>query len=264
MRHLRLGVIVPSSNTALEPLTQQIVASLNADASLELSITVHFSRFRVTTISLSSDANAQFALEPMLEAARLLGDAHVDVIGWSGTSASWLGFASDEVLCKAIAEATGIPATTAVQGMNWILESIKDKDKNKNKMGQVGLVTPYTPDVNKAIRENYQTGFGIAIPEECSLYAGLSDNVSFAAVEDSTWDKMVEEVVQNGAETVLIMCTNVRAAHRARSWETRYASKGLRVLDSVATTVTGMLKLLDIKVKGGSMTETWGSVFDGE
>ncbi|CAK7207550.1 hypothetical protein SEUCBS139899_010360 [Sporothrix eucalyptigena] len=253
MRSLRLGVIVPSSNTALEPLTQQIVASLNADDTINLNVTVHFSRFRVTTIALSDDANAQFALGPMLDAARLLADAHVDVIGWSGTSASWLGFGSDEVLCSAIQEATGIPATTAVQGMNWILETVKDKN--------VGLVTPYTPDVNEAIRKNYAR-VGITITDACSRYAGLSDNVSFAAVGEPTWDKMVEAVVKGGAQTVLIMCTNVRAAHRARHWETLYADQGLRVLDSVATTVMGMLRLLNADVKCESITEQWGHVFD--
>ncbi|CAK7230262.1 hypothetical protein SBRCBS47491_007527 [Sporothrix bragantina] len=253
MRNIRLGVIVPSSNTALEPLTQQIVASLNADKTLDLNVTVHFARVRVTKIVLSADADAQFALEPMLNTARLLSDAHVDVIGWSGTSASWLGFASDEALCKAIEEATGIPATTAVQGMNWILEMIKDKT--------VGLVTPYTPDVNKAIQKNYPS-IGIEISDECSRYAGLSDNISFAALDDPTWDKLVDEVVQNGTETVLIMCTNVRASHRARFWETKYSDKGLRVLDSVATTVTGMLKVLGVQVESDRMIEQWGRVFE--
>ncbi|CAK7231660.1 hypothetical protein SCUCBS95973_007993 [Sporothrix curviconia] len=253
MRHLRLGVIVPSSNTTLEPLTQQIVASLNADKTLGLDVTVHFARVRVTKIALSADADAQFALEPMLNAARLLGDAYVDAIGWSGTSASWLGFASDEVLCKAIEEATGIPATTAVQGMNWILETIKDRE--------VGLVTPYTPDINEAIQENYPA-IGISIANERSRCAGLSDNVSFAALGDSAWDKMVGEVVHNGAETVLIMCTNARAAHRAHFWETQYTDKGLRVLDSVATTVVGMLRLLGIRVKSEAMVEQWGRVFE--
>lgn len=252
-RRIRLGVIVPSSNTALEPLTQQIVESLNADPALDLLVSVHFARVRVTTIALSSDADAQFALTPMLDAARLLADAKVDVIGWSGTSASWLGFAADDALCSSIEEATGIPATTAVRGMNALLHKLPSDT--------VGLVTPYTPDVNKAIQANYAS-LGIHISDEASRYAGLSDNITFAELDEPTLDAMVDDVVQNGcAQTVLVMCTNVRAAQRARYWETLYQEKGLKVLDSVATTVTGMLDVLNINVRSASAFEVWGSVF---
>ncbi|CAK7270393.1 hypothetical protein SEPCBS119000_004068 [Sporothrix epigloea] len=251
MRVLRLGVIVPSSNTALEPLTQEIVASLNDCRTLGLTVTVHFARFRVTTIALSASANAQFTLEPMLDAARLLGDAHVDVIGWSGTSASWLGFESDEKLCQAIQEATGIPATTAVQGMNWVIRGEKEN---------VALVTPYTADLNQAIQKNYAS-IGIDISDGRSRYAGLSDNVSFSAVDDPVLDKMVDEVVQNGAQTVLIMCTNVRAAHRASYWESLYADKDLIVVDSVAATVTAMLQRLGIQFRDNSLARQWGRIF---
>lgn len=75
---------MPSSNTALEPITTAICASLPVD---EYNVTVHFSRFPVTTIALSSSALSQFDVEKILPAARLLADAGVDVIGWSGTSA---------------------------------------------------------------------------------------------------------------------------------------------------------------------------------
>ena len=43
-------------------------------------------------------------------AAELLADAKVDVIGWSGTAAGWLGFDADLRLCERIEERTGIRA----------------------------------------------------------------------------------------------------------------------------------------------------------
>ena len=88
-RRIRLGVLTPSSNTALEPLPQALIAGLP-------EVSVHFSRFSVTQIALSADALGQFQRERILDAARLLADAHVDVIGWSGTSAGWLGFDTDQ------------------------------------------------------------------------------------------------------------------------------------------------------------------------
>ncbi|KAK5061264.1 hypothetical protein LTR84_007806 [Exophiala bonariae] len=109
-RKIRIGILVPSSNTALEPLVYAILSSIQSE---DISISVHFSRFHVTKIDSSESADAQFELETILAAARLLADAHVDVIGWGGTSAGWLGFNIDERLCAAIKAETKIPATTS-------------------------------------------------------------------------------------------------------------------------------------------------------
>ncbi|MCI4429672.1 MAG: Asp/Glu/hydantoin racemase, partial [Burkholderiales bacterium] len=46
-RTLRLGVLTPSSNTALEPLTSALAAAVPG-------CSAHFSRFKVTEISLSA------------------------------------------------------------------------------------------------------------------------------------------------------------------------------------------------------------------
>lgn len=245
-RRIRLGVIVPSSNTVLEPLTQKIVASIT-DPTLEVS--VHFSRFRVTKIELSQDANSQFELEVMLSAAQLLADAHVDVIGWSGTSASWLGFSTDETLCASIERRTGIPATTSVLAMNDILR--------RRAARNVGLITPYLEEVNTSIRKNYAEA-GFSISEERSRCAGLSTNLDFAALREPELEVMVDDVARNGAETVLVMCTNVAAAQRVKYWEDRY---NIQVLDSVATVVLGMMEKLEVQLPSGSMRQ-WGSIFD--
>ena len=56
MNHtVRLGVLTPSSNTALEPLTSAIAA-------LVPGASAHFSRFQVTEIALDSRALAHFRL----------------------------------------------------------------------------------------------------------------------------------------------------------------------------------------------------------
>jgi maleate isomerase len=247
-RNIRLGVMVPSSNTVLEPLTQRIVASI---IDPQLRITVHFARFRVTKIELSLDANSQFNLEAMLVAAQLLADAHVDVIGWSGTSASWLGFSSDESLCSAIEATTGIPATTSVLAMNIIL--------HRRGTRNVGLITPYMRELQNAIRKNYEDD-GISIQEQRSRCAGLTTNFSFAALGQDELDLMVADVVRNGAESVLVLCTNVAAVQRAKFWEDQY---GIFVLDSVATVLHGMLEKLQVKLDPDFMKE-WGSIFDSK
>src|ERR1700743_714011 len=124
----RLGMLTPSSNTALEPITYAMLAGI-ADVS------VHFSRFKVTEIALSEAALRQFDDSEILRAAELLAHAKVDVIAWNGTSAGWLGFERDVQLCERIKQATGIPACTAMLALNEILQKTGAK--------RVGFVTPY-------------------------------------------------------------------------------------------------------------------------
>ena len=90
-KRIKLGMLTPSSNTALEPITSAMVSGLP-------NVSAHFSRFTVTEISLRDQALGQFDLENILNAAKLLADAHVDVIAWNGTSSGWLGFENDEAL----------------------------------------------------------------------------------------------------------------------------------------------------------------------
>ncbi|KAF4416059.1 maleate isomerase [Fusarium acutatum] len=246
-RRARLGIIVPSSNTTLEPLTQQMIFSL-AQKGIEASL--HFARFRVTKIELSDNSKSQFTLESMLEAVGLLADAKVDIIGWSGTSASWLGFSSDETLCQMIENTTGIPATSSVLAMRDILLH--------SMAPEIGLVTPYLTDVNAAIRENFATE-GLSIAGTRSQCSGLTSNFDFAAVQEKDLDEMVAQVVKNGARVILIMCTNLGAAQRAIFWERKYS---ITVLDSVATVLYGMLQQLGMETSG--LASEWGSLFNIE
>ncbi|WP_419899450.1 maleate cis-trans isomerase family protein [Roseomonas sp. USHLN139] len=215
-RRIRLGMLTPSSNTVLEPVTQAMVASVPGASA-------HFSRFRVTEIALSDSALAQFDDSAILRAAELLADARVDVIGWNGTSAGWLGFEADHRLCARITAATGIPATTSMLALNEILAATGVK--------RLGLVTPYRADVQARIVANYAT-LGIDAGRERHL--GLQENFSFSEVEAPALTGMVEAVAAEGVEAVAVVCTNLRAAPLVAGWE---AKLGLPVYDTIATVV---------------------------
>ena len=59
---LRLGMLTPSSNTVLEPLTAAMLAALPGASA-------HFARFRVVAIDLGEGSRAQFDLSPVVAAA---------------------------------------------------------------------------------------------------------------------------------------------------------------------------------------------------
>jgi maleate isomerase len=237
-RQTRIAMLTPSSNTVVEPYTSAMVAPLSPDVS------VHFGRFRVTTIALDENSNGQFAREPILQAADLLADARPNVIAWNGTSASWLGFERDEALCREITDQTGIAATSAILSLNQILREIG--------VERLGLITPYTADVQERIMSNYGS-IGIDVVSE--RHAGQSDNFSFSEISEETIAAMCEDVAAARPEAIAIVCTNMRGPLIAAALEQRL---GIPVLDSIAFTLWGCLRATGTSMKPLSK---FGSIF---
>src|SRR4029077_266239 len=184
-RTTRLGMLTPSSNTALEPLTAAMLTDLP-------DVTAHFSRFKVTEIALSESALRQFDDSEILRAAELLAHAKVDVIAWNGTSASWLGFDRDERLCERITEATGIRACTTVLGYRDLFRQLP--------AARIGLVSPYTADVQDRIMAVWGAQVLNCVAER---HLSLADNFSFAEVPEAEVKRLIEEVVREGADAAV-------------------------------------------------------------
>jgi maleate isomerase len=221
-RQVRLGMLTPSSNTVLEPVTSAMLAGMP-------EVSAHFSRFKVTEISLSDRALRQFDPAPILDSARLLADALVQVIAWSGTSAAWLGFDSDERLCRSITEATGIPATTSMLALNEILA--------RERVERLGLVTPYLNQIQAKILENYA-----ALGLRCVAERHLNDpgNFSFSEIGSDTIAEMVRDVAKANPQAIATICTNLRAAPLVDALE---RETGILILDSVSVVVWKSLHL---------------------
>ncbi|SFV18207.1 maleate isomerase [Bradyrhizobium arachidis] len=235
--YMRLGMITPSSNSVLEPVTSAMLHGV-AD------VTAHFSRFRVTEIALDAAALSQFDASAMLPAADLLADAKVDAIAWNGTSASWLGIDRDRSLCEAITARTGKPATTSTLACIDAARALGSK--------RVGLVSPYTDDVQRRIADVWATE-GIAPHAERHL--GLRDNFSFGQVTPAAIADMIRAVAAEGADAAIVLCTNLDGAALAASLEREL---NVAVLDSVAVTLWRTLELA-----GGDIAALaqWGRIF---
>jgi maleate isomerase len=234
---IRLGVLTPSSNTALEPLTAALAAALPG-------CSAHFSRFKVTEIALSDQALGQFDDSKILAAAELLADAQVDAIGWSGTSSGWLGFDADRRLVDRIHQRTGIAATTAVLALNELLAL--------RGVTRLALVTPYTADVQQRIVDNYRS-IGIEVVAERHL--GIRVNHDFAAVEPERLRALMREVAEAKPQAITTFCTNLRAAPLAEAVE---AELGIPLLDTVSTTVWGLLRAAG---RDPAALRGWGQLF---
>jgi maleate isomerase len=234
---VRLGILTPSSNTVLEPLTAAILDDLP-------EVTAHFARFKVTEIALSPAAVAQFDDDEILRAAALLADAKVDAIAWSETSSAWLGFARDVKLCECILTATGRPACTAVLALNEVLAASGAK--------RLGLVTPYRDDVQARILANYEAA-GIAVTSERHL--GISDNYAFAEEPPDRIEALIREVAADRPDAIAVLCANMRGAPLVSELEAEF---DIPIHDSVAVTLWKSLKLAGVDPK---RVQGWGRVF---
>lgn len=236
-KRVLLGMLTPSSNTTLEPVTAQMIAGI-PEAS------AHFGRFRVTEIALSERALGQFDDSEILRAAELLAHAKLDVIGWNGTSSGWLGFDRDERLCQRITEATGIPACTSVLALNEIFRLTG--------VTRFGLVTPYLDDVQAAIVRNY-AGSGFECVAERHLRR--QDNFSFSEVSADEIRAMVREVAKARPQAITIFCTNLRGAPLVEALE---AETGIPIYDTIATVVWKALRIAGADPR---RVTGWGRLF---
>jgi maleate isomerase len=237
LKRILLGMLTPSSNTALEPMTSAMVAGLP-------EVSAHFGRFRVTEISLGQQALGQFELAPILQAASLLADARVDVIAWNGTSSGWLGFERDEALCAAITRETGVPACTSVLAFNEIMTLTGRR--------RFGLVTPYLDDVQAKIVENYgRSGY------ECvaERHTGQKVNFEFSEVTEAQILEMTRAVAAARPDCITTFCTNLKAAHLVPRIE---AELGIPMYDSVSTAVWKSLRMCGVDTR---RVTGWGSLF---
>lgn len=233
-----LGMLTPSSNTVLEPLTSQMLSGLP-------EVSAHFGRFPVTEISLRDQALGQFDTGPMLDAAALLADAKVHSICWNGTSAGWLGFQQDDVLCALITERTGVPACSSVLALAEIFRTTEVR--------RFGLVTPYLDEVQERILATFDAeGF------TCAAERHLRDpgNFSFSEVDETTIAQMCREVAATaGLDAITIFCTNLNGAPVVAELE---AELGIPIYDTVATALWASLKTASVdpaRVRG------WGRLF---
>ena len=227
MTVLRFGMILPSSNTVVEPVSMAMASDLP-------DVSVHFSRFALTAVQVDNPAAAYYDSGALLGAAMLLADARCHVITWNGSAGGLVGFERDRQLCREIEDTTGIPATTASLSL---LEQF-----TRSRVRRFAMVTLNTAEMNRTIAGNFaREGF------ECigsTNRDDITDNFAMAQVPPAEIAASATACAAacvesaSGADALIIYGTNTRGAPVARALEIKL---GIPVYDSVAWGVFGAL-----------------------
>ena len=86
-------------------------------------------------------------------------------------------------------------------------------------------------------------------------HLGICVNHDFGLVPEAQIDRMLDEVASARPQAVATYCTNLRAARLATDFETR---SGITLLDTVSTTVWGMLRTAGVSP---AQVQGWGRLY---
>lgn len=187
----RIGQIVPSLNTCIEPEFNRIAPK-----------DVCFYTTRLRLVGGGTKEELMAMANGVEDAAALLADAKVDLIIFNCTGSSMAGGPGyDQEIIRRIEGATGVPATTTITGVVAALKRLAVR--------KFVLVSPYTDLVN-GLEEEYFAGTGFQVLKSKGL--GLTDGMAFMAVNPGDWYRLVKENQMPEADGYFISCVNVRSS----------------------------------------------------
>lgn len=215
---VRLGVLVPSSNSNAESSIQRMLAAQD-------DVAAHFSRFR-----LPAALGDRIDADVLGEAPALLADVEPDAVAFHGTSGSWTGFEGDRVLCEQLTAVVGAPATTATLASRAAIEVLG--------LQRVGLVFPGPRDIAERIAGQYAAD-GIRMPVLSAPEVELA-NAEIARVGADWIDGLMRLALDGDIDGVMCVGTNLRSAYRVADFE---AEAGVPIIDSATATLWQLLRL---------------------
>ena len=182
----RIGLMVPSSNTTVEPEFYRV---------LPRDVTLHTARLYLTRIAPESILRM---VEDMEAQAKLLASADVDVIVLGATAPSFLkGRGYDRELIQMIEAATGRKATTTSTALVQAIQHFGAK--------RVALGSAYDDKVN-GIAKAFLEASGIEVVAMKGL--SLVDNLVVGRLSPDTAYDVALEVDGPDAQAIVLSCTN--------------------------------------------------------
>lgn len=213
----RVGLLVPSSNSAQEPEFVQM---------LPASVSLHVTRLGLRSVDPDSTIKIVAELE---SESRKLADAAVDIVVLAATAPSTrLGKGYDAQLVRRMEEASGKPATTAATAMLASFAALNVR--------RVALAAPWSEHTN-TILAAFLEAHGIEVVSQIAM--GVVANNDIGRLHPDTALEHGRKADRPNADAVFLACGNWWTACMVESLE---AAVGKPVLTTNNVTVWHTLK----------------------
>jgi len=215
----RIGLLVPSSNTTVEPEFYR---------ALPQNVTLHVARLFLTQITAEAILNMVQDLEAQ---SRNLASADVDVIVLGATAPSFLkGLGYDRDVIKRIEAASGKRATTTSTALIEALQYLG--------VSRVVLGSAYDDKVN-AIARKFLEASGVEVVAAHGL--GMVDNLAVGRLDTSSAYDLTRKIDCPDAEAVVLACTNWKTMDAIEALEREL---GKPVVSTVQVSVWAALRMI--------------------
>ncbi len=219
----RLGVVVPSVNTVVEPWFS---------AASPPGVSVHASRMLVAN-ALTPEAIMRMDRDEGMHAVRQLASCRPHAIAYCCTASSILqGLEYDRHLQHELKRVAGVPATTATQS---ILEALRVLGVKR-----VAAASPYTEEIDRAEHVFFDAA-GIEVLSSACL--GIKDGFELAAPTLRDIHELALRAWKPEAEALLITCLNLWSQGAIERLEFEI---GVPVIPSTQATFWRLLRIAGI------------------
>lgn len=190
-RRARIGIVVPSVNTVMEPWASRTVPN---------GVAVHFSRMFMPPAT-TTQALIHMDRTDGKSALRQLSSIHPHVMAYGCTASSIVqGLAYDAHLRTEIAETYDVPTTTAAHAIITGLRAVSAK--------RISIVSPYPAKVDEAEHDYFsKAGFEVL----GGAFLGIVDGFSLAEPSPETLFELGKRGMHPNADALVVSCLNTRS-----------------------------------------------------
>ena len=225
----RLGVVVPSVNTVVEPWFSAVSPH---------GVSIHTARMLLDNV-ISPEAIVRMDREEGRHAVLQLMSCRPQAIAYCCTASSIVqGLEYDRELEREIARRAGVPCTTATQA---ILEALRAFGASA-----VAAASPYADDIDRAEHLFFESANVRILSSAC---LGIRNGFELARPTASEILELARRAYSPGAQAILITCLNLWSHAVIEALE---QSLGIPVITSTQATFWRLLRIagIDDRVRG--------------
>lgn len=221
----RIGLIVPSSNTTMEPEFYRVCPE---------GVSIHTAR--VLLEEVTPDALVKMA-DYVLDAAKMLKTADVNVIVYGCTSGTLIGGVEwERELTSKIERETGVKIITTASA---VVQALKVLD-----IKRVVVATPYIDKINE-LEKKFLEEHGVKVLSIKGL--GVVKNIEIGKLAPWISYRLAKEVFKSEADGIFISCTNFRTLEIIEKLEREF---GKPVVTSNQASIWATLRTIKESIEG--------------